>query len=392
MKKENILNLPLIMSKNKMYINWNSKISGIYAWVNEINGKMYIGKANNLYKRVYCEMNSFKNNKPQNLIKIERAIKKYGIDNFRVVQLLQCSKNFLNKAEQIFIKYYDSKKNGYNCTHGGEGTSGRIVTKEQIKKHKEVMKNYWNEERKKQHSEKMKLWFNSKSKDEQEKMMSGHMWWLNKECKEIHIKQCKKALTKERIEKQRKSILKYYENNDSKRLIMTTILSPLNETIKIRGIDKFCKKYNVSRKGILSVLSGNKIHHKGWHINQNFKFIIPNTKKLISPTNIIYEFYSILKFCREHSLDLGAIKNVLNKKSKHHKLWRLPETSLVDAITNNSPIYKNIQFKFEDGHIESVFDKTRFCEKHGFSSKYLYKFLKNKSVGDMFHGLKLVSK
>jgi len=380
------------MLKNKMRIKWNSKISGIYAWVNEINGKMYIGRANNLYKRVYCEMNNFRNNKPQNLIKIENAIRKYGIDNFRVVRLLECPKEYLIRIEKLLIEYYDTKNNGYNCTFGGDGTTGHIVTIEQREKQRKKAKEYWTDERKKQHTEKMKNWFCSQTENEQNNMRSGNMWWLNKECKKKHRENTAKSLTTERIEKQRNSLLKYYEENDSKKAVITNIFSPSNEIVKVVGLCNFCKEYHLEKKGITDVLDGIKKHHKGWHIDPNFTYMTPLSKKLCSPDGTVYEFRSILKFCREHNLSLSGIKEVLNKKSKHHKLWRLSETSLEDAMTNNSPIYKNINFLFPDNHIERIIDKSEFCEKYGFSKKYLYKFLKNKSVGDMFHKLKLISK
>ena len=392
MKNEKILNLPVIMLKNKMRIKWDSKISGIYAWVNEINGKMYIGQTVNFYKRIYYEMNGFRNNKHQNILKLFNAIQKYDIDNFRVVKLLECPKEHLNRIEKLLIEYYDTKKNGYNCTFGGEGTGGHEVTTEQREKQKIKMKEYWTDERKKQHTEKMKSWFLFRPKDEQDKMRTGNVWWLNKKCKEKHLNKCRKSMSTERIEKQRNSLLKYYEENDSEKAVITDIFSPSNEIVKIVGVGNFCKIYNLWYKGIMDVLNGIKKHHHGWHIDSNFTYISPPLKKLKSPDEILYEFQSILKFCREHDLDLSGIKNVLNKKSKHHKLWRLPETSLEEVIANRSTKYKNIRFQFPDNHIERVIDKKEFCKKYGFSKKYLYKFLRNNREGDTFHKLKLLSK
>lgn len=392
MKNEKILNLNPIMTQNKMRIKWDSKISGIYAWINEIDGKMYIGQTTNLYKRVYCEMNNLRNNKPQNLIKLERAVKKYGIENFRVIQLLECPREYLNKIEKLLIEYYDTKKNGYNCTYGGEGTFGHIVTEEQRKKQKENMRAYWTNDRKKQHAEKMKMWFYSKPKDDQNRMCAGNYWWLDKKYKEKQLENTRNSLTLERIEKQRKSIIKYYEKNKSKKLKCFSIINPAGDKVLVEGISKFCEKNKLSCCNIKKVLNGNKQHHKGWHIDPNFMFVSPTPKKLKSPDGKIYEFQSILKFCREYDLDLGGIKNVLKEKSKHHKLWRLPETSLEDAINNKNFVYKNTQFRFPDNHIERVLDRKRFCQKYGFSHKYLYKFIKNKPCGSMFHNLKLISK
>ena len=392
MIKEKILNLPLIMHKRKMCVKWDSKISGIYAWVNEINGKMYIGQTINFYKRIYDEMNGFRNNKHQSMFKLFNAIQKYGIDNFRVVRLLECPKEYLNKTEILLIEYYDSKKNGYNCTIGGEGTGGHKVTQQQIEKQRVAMKQFWTDERCKLHSEKMKVWFNSKPKNEQDEIRSGHGWWLDKECKKKQIENYKLSLTPERIERRRNSLIRYYEGNDSKRAIKTEIISPTNEIVEINGTVKFCREYHFATKTLDDVLSGRKIHHKGWHINPEFIFVPPKLKQLASPDGKIYEFQSSLRFCREHKLDLGGIKNVIMGKSKHYKLWRLPETSLENARNNKNSIYKNVQFQFPDNHVESAIDRRQFCRKYGYSYYYLYKFLKNKSVGDMFYKLKLISK
>jgi len=392
MKNETIIQLPAIMIKNKMRIKWNSKISGIYAWFNEINGKMYIGQSTNLYKRVYDEMNGFRNQKHQNLLKLFNAIQKYGTDNFRVVKLLECPKEYLHKLETLLINYYDTKRNGYNCTDGGEGSVGHAVTKNQVKKQKEKMSKYWTEDRKKEHSEKMKLWFINKTDIEKQYIkQAGQNWIKNVDIVKKHKENTIKSLTIERIEKQRKSIKKYYKNNVSKKRIIKQIISPSNEIIEINGLDYFCKIYHIKRLGIVNVLNGKKKHHKGWHTDPNFIYN-PIIKRVVSPDGKIYEFQSTIKFCREHHLCLGGIKNVLNKKHKHHKLWRLPEISLEEAANNKNFVYKNIQFQFPDNHTEKVFERDEFCKRYNFSSKYLYKFLKKKKIGDTFYNLKLISK
>lgn len=64
-----------------------------------------------------------------------------GIENFEIeilckVAKLECISEFkklLDKLEIFFIKYYDTYNNGYNSTHGGEGSLGRI-TKEETKR------------------------------------------------------------------------------------------------------------------------------------------------------------------------------------------------------------------------------------------------------------------
>lgn len=311
MKKEKILNLPLLMYKGKMQIKWNSKISGIYAWINEINGKIYIGQSNNFYKRIYDEMNGFKNNRHQNMFKLFNSIKKHGIDNFRVVRLLECPIECLNKLEPLLIEYYNSMKNGYNCNLGGNGNRGHIKTKNQIEKQRISLYNYWTKDRCIQQSEKMKQWFNSRSLDEQTKMKTGNSWWLNDEYRKKQLENTRKSLTPTRIEKQRSSLLNYYKNHTSKKAIKCIIISPKNNPVTICGVDAFCKQYNIGKDGITEVLKRRKKYHKGWHLPEAGVYI-PPIEKVIGPGGLIYEFTSITKFCKEKNIDKGNLRKVMN--------------------------------------------------------------------------------
>jgi hypothetical protein len=52
--------------------------------------------------------------------KLNNAIRKYGGDSFEVTLLETCPVKDLNEREKHFIIEYDSLKNGYNLTHGGD--------------------------------------------------------------------------------------------------------------------------------------------------------------------------------------------------------------------------------------------------------------------------------
>jgi hypothetical protein len=54
----------------------NKGLSGIYRWVNNENGKSYIGSAVNLYTRFIEHFNGYKSN-----IILQQAFNKYGFDN-----------------------------------------------------------------------------------------------------------------------------------------------------------------------------------------------------------------------------------------------------------------------------------------------------------------------
>jgi len=313
--REKILLLPPIMIGCKMQIKWNSKISGIYVWFNEIDEKMYVGRAVNLYKRVYDEMNGFQNNKHQNMFKLFNAVKKYGIENFRVLKLEECAKENLNDLEKYYIKYYDTKYNGYNITFGGDGTHGHVVSEEQIKKQREALRKYYTDDKKHEQSEKMKVWFNARPKEEQDKMKTGNGWWLDDEYKRKHLENTRKSLTPDRIERQRKSLIKYYEEHDSKKMIVIEIMSPGNELVKIEGLKRFCNKYHVGFDKISAVINGKVNYFKGWHLPTSANFV-PKYEYVMDNNDVIYKFTSITKFCSDNNIDKGYLRKVLRGSAK----------------------------------------------------------------------------
>ena len=83
----------------------------IYKTTNLINGKFYVGKD--------------ERNKPDYLgsgINLNRAIKKYGIENFIKETIEVCStKEELNEREKYWIKETKSQEIGYNIAEGGSG-------------------------------------------------------------------------------------------------------------------------------------------------------------------------------------------------------------------------------------------------------------------------------
>lgn len=92
----------------------------VYCVNNIINDKKYIGITTRTIDERFnehCKANSI----------IGKAISKYGKNNFRIYQLDSAdSKQSLFELEKYFINKYDTYKNGYNATIGGEGVVGDI--------------------------------------------------------------------------------------------------------------------------------------------------------------------------------------------------------------------------------------------------------------------------
>jgi len=104
---------------------------GVYKYTNRINGHSYIGqsidietrKKNHIYSSS-CPTASDYNSQ------FHQAIRKYGINNFKFEILVELTKEnysneILNDLEKFYIKKYNSFKNGYNATEGGEEIGNR---------------------------------------------------------------------------------------------------------------------------------------------------------------------------------------------------------------------------------------------------------------------------
>lgn len=92
---------------------------GIYKITKINNGKSYIGKSNNIERR-------FKEHQTKGTISripVDAAIKKYGINAFTYEIIEECPLDKLNEREQYWIKYYNTKNNGYNCNDGGDSAT-----------------------------------------------------------------------------------------------------------------------------------------------------------------------------------------------------------------------------------------------------------------------------
>ena len=98
-------------------------IYSIYKATCLTTGKSYIGFDSNWPQRMW-EHKCYSRNKKNN--KFYNAIRKYGLDDFEwsVIYQSKDRKHTLKEMETFFIKQYDSMKNGYNSTLGGEGQFG----------------------------------------------------------------------------------------------------------------------------------------------------------------------------------------------------------------------------------------------------------------------------
>lgn len=94
----------------------------IYLITNKINNKKYVGKTTQSIEKRWKEHISDSKKEKCEIRPLYRAMRKYGIENFSIIKIEKCDTKILSEREQYWIQYYNTYKDGYNATLGGDGT------------------------------------------------------------------------------------------------------------------------------------------------------------------------------------------------------------------------------------------------------------------------------
>ena len=109
----------------------------IYKITNLVNNKIYIGQTVNYDERVrHHKQIAFRENSKERDKPLYRAIRKYGVDNFKFEIIDEASNiDELNAKEIYWIAYYDccvDGNKGYNLDKGGKNGLKSEETKRKI--------------------------------------------------------------------------------------------------------------------------------------------------------------------------------------------------------------------------------------------------------------------
>jgi group I intron endonuclease len=229
----------------------------IYKATNKINRKIYIGQTVKfLHRRISSHISNAMIEKE--CCYFHSAINKYGPENFKWEIITKCySCEELNRKEKLFIKKYNTFKNGYNLTEGGKGSAGFEHTAETKRKISSANKGkIRSEEFKKKVSEAMRgkkhpmygrygennPRFGKKHSEETKKKMS--VWHKGKKLSEEH----KKKLSNTKC--------KNYK-----------IIAPNGEEFIVHGLRNFCRNYSEEKlhhANLIKVAQGRSKHCKGY--------------------------------------------------------------------------------------------------------------------------------
>lgn len=122
---------------------------GVYKITNNLNHKCYIGISTDIESRWEQHKNPYNWNRESSKL-LYKAFQKYGLENFSFDIIEQCEVSQLGEKEEFYIAYYNSYKNGYNMTAGGETNQGESHPKHKLTKEDiiDIRTRYGNLERK----------------------------------------------------------------------------------------------------------------------------------------------------------------------------------------------------------------------------------------------------
>lgn len=93
----------------------------IYVITNQLNGKQYVGKTLNNPAQRFKEHCRDSKKERCNKRPLYDAMNKYGIENFSISTIEECSDTEVNEKEIYWINKLNTYSNGYNATKGGDG-------------------------------------------------------------------------------------------------------------------------------------------------------------------------------------------------------------------------------------------------------------------------------
>lgn len=239
----------------------------VYKIVNIKNNKVYIGyTSKTLEERLKKHIHSIN----ESDIKIRRAIKKHGKENFYIELIEEFETKQLALAAEIkYIKEFNSYISGYNSTLGGESPSF-------------YGKSSWKPETKKKISDSVKRWYDTDEgkafKQKQSilfKDLQPHKFVTPEQRKAASEKYKNWLLTEKgqlRLQESRDNMKKVQKIRHNGTFQLT---APNGQIYTTTDIISFCKEHNLSYNSFYYSLklskkkiSNNSGKNKGWIINK----------------------------------------------------------------------------------------------------------------------------
>lgn len=233
---------------------------GIYAIINTVNDKCYIGSANNIKTRWTAHRNLLKNNKHHS-IHLQRAYNNHGVANFKYVILEEVTKEecvdvkYLIDLEQMYLDTYQPK---YNILPRAGSRLGSVCSEEQ-----------------KQRLRTLRL--GVRPSEETRKLLSEchkgekHHYY-GKTFSEQHKKKLSDAKKGDKNPKHWEGKHRSDETKEKLRIAnekkIYKITTPDNEEIICTNIRKFARDNDINNSRLYEVLNGKTKEYKGYKVEK----------------------------------------------------------------------------------------------------------------------------
>ena len=281
------------------------KISGIYKIINKVNGKYYVGSSINIYRRWSMHKSWLNRNKHHNY-HLQLSWNKYGQQNFDFIIEKEVPPETLLKVEDEYL-LLAKKEASYNLNFNATGSDVSNSTRSILSQ-------------------------------------KGKERWLNQQYRETQTLKITQAMNKPEV-KLRASNLTKATMTPARKLQLSFFANVPRNLNKINLFTKFTqeifegtqwecrKKYSLNASHLSGLIQGKRLSHKGWILFKNRfnKYVLENQLGIKSLTkikltnSISQEMFEGTRdeFKKRYKISKSNANNLINKKIKSHKGWRL---------------------------------------------------------------------
>lgn len=280
--------------------------SGIYAILNEVTGKVYIGSAKILSRRWDEHKKYLRRNKHKNP-HLQSSWNLYSETSFIFLIMEFVDFEILLEREQYWLDKISESYEIYNCNLQVSGFHGRQHSEETKRKISETKK-----------SQKIKF---THSEETKRKMSEIQKTIKKKPLTEEHKKNI--SLGSKRLPMSDSTRQKIIEATG----IEFTIKDPEGAIHSGQNLENFCRLHDIDARAINAVLKGKRRHHKKWTLpDKNIDFDLNQSYRefdLVDPNGVRHQGTNLTEFCKNENLNYKCMLRMIYGKRTHYKNWKV---------------------------------------------------------------------